>query len=283
MDDNYNMQAVIAAARKGVEPVTIFSDPAVLKVLLPLGKNGEGQLLSIETEGYLPKPLRRRGVVELFDVGSFNAVLERNADAGDATIYVDRDPDNPAIVAVLNGNGEHGAGWGDFSAVLELRPTPQWVKWRDIDGKMLPQIEFAEFIEDNLADIADPPGAAMLEIATFLQATRNVDFKSGIRLSSGAVQLQNLESIDARVSAGQIEVPEKFTLGITPIQGAPLYSVPTRFRYRLVDGKLLLGIRLQRVEDLMRMVLNDVVRQITVPETTPILEGRAPLHTRIKA
>ena len=207
----------------------------------------------------------------MFDAVSFNNVMDQNWDAGFHTVYIDRDVNAPAIIGVMNDNGSHEGeaigrlGWRDFRVQIELRQTPQWRKWRAMDGKMVSQTEFSEFIEDNLADIDTPTGAEMLEIVTYLQATRTVSFKSGVRLSNGAIEFVNKEDIDAKVGAGKIEVPERFVLALTPYQGLPLYSVPARFRYRLTDGKLTMGLKLERIENLMNQVLDEVIKGISCP------------------
>lgn len=283
-------QAIIDAARLGViatklETVGEFAHyalPTVNGVLL--GK------ISLETG--LPAPLRKRGTVQVFDAASFNEILDANHGTGDATIYINRDADEPAIVAVLNGNGASGPGWGDFRAQIVFRFTPQWKRWKAIDGQMLPQVQFAEFIEDNLGDVVTPPGADMLEIAQYLSATRSVDFKSAVRLSSGQIQLQNVENLEAKVGAGQTAIPETITLGIAPVYGLPPFRVDARFRYRIVGGKLMLGIKLQRIEDIMAAVVNDMVNGtvgtegrpavvgILAPAGTVMVEGLAPEPTK---
>jgi uncharacterized protein YfdQ (DUF2303 family) len=162
----------------------------------------------------------------------------------------------------LNENGVSGPGWGDFRVKIEFRRTPQWAKWLAMDGRMSDQTTFAEFIEDNLTDISDPPGTMMLEIASYLQATKSTNFKSGIRLQDGNVQFQNMEDTQAQVLSGQIAVPETFTLAISPVSGVDPYAVPVRFRYRIQDGKLRLGFKLQRIEDLMGQIIDAIVTQI---------------------
>jgi uncharacterized protein YfdQ (DUF2303 family) len=275
-----NLQAVIDAGRAQLPPTKLHHTPGRELYFVPRGANGDGQFYTHDTEAGAATPLRKRGAVTVFDAASFNMVLADNKDAGNIAIYIDRNPTKPAVVAVLNGNGPAGPGWGDFRASIEFRPTPQWAKWTGIDGKMLPQATFAEFIEDNLADIADPAGARMLEIATHLEATRTVNFKSAMRLSNGNVQFHNNEDTDAKVSAGKIDVPEIFVLALAPLQGLPLYKVPARFRYRITEGKLALGLKLQRVEDLMTSVLDDVVAKIDRGDNISVIEGRAPDATR---
>lgn len=271
MSEDNNMQAVIDAARRGVAATKIETVGALALYAVPK-QDGSIELKSVSLETGLPAPVRKRGIVQVFDAASFNLILEAN-EGGNATIYIDRDANAPAIVAVLNGHGEHGTGWGDFRAEIVFRFTPQWLKWKAIDGKMMPQVQFAEFVEDNMNDIASPSGAEMLEIAQYLSATRSVDFKSAIRLSSGQIQFQNIESVDAKVSAGQTAIPETITLGIAPVFGLPPFRVDARFRYRIVDGKLQLGIKLQRVEDIMAAVVNDMVNGTVASDNRPAVVG----------
>jgi uncharacterized protein YfdQ (DUF2303 family) len=268
MAENSDMQAVIDAARLSEAPESFDRNGDL--VFVPQTKS------FVSLEQFASAPLRKRGSVTVFDAASLNMVIADNADAGNVVIYLDRDLVKPRIVAVLNDCGAKGAGWRDFRAEIAFRQTPQWQKWRGIDNKMMEQAEFANFIEDNLSDIASPAGATMLEIVTYLEATRTVNFKSAIRLSSGAIQFQNSEDVEAKVGAGKIEVPETFELGIAPFLGSPSYSVPTRFRYRIKDGKLMLGIKMQRIEDLMQKLIDDVVKKIEVATNVSMIEGVAP-------
>lgn len=285
----HDMEHVIAAARLSDKAHKIAEVGSVLHYLMPTASGP--QHLIINTETGLPQPVRKRGMIQVFDAVSFNAILAANAEYA-ARIYINRDANAPAIVAVLNGNDEQGPGWGDFRAEILFRFTSQWLKWKAIDGKMMPQVQFAEFIEDNLGDIAAPAGAELLEIAQYLSATRSVDFKSAVRLSSGQIQFQNIESIDAKVGAGQTAVPETITLGIAPVFGLPPFKIDVRFRYRIVDGKLQLGVKLQRVEDIMAAVVNDMVNGtmasdgrpavmgISAPQGSVMVEGLAPAVTK---
>jgi uncharacterized protein YfdQ (DUF2303 family) len=273
MTDQTDMQAVIDAARQGQRIENLRPD--VYPVLwAPNAARGEGAVVALER--YLAAPERKRGTIDVFDAASFNQVLRDNDGAGAVSIYLDRNPEKPSVVAVLNGHGEAGPGWGDLRCRIVFQSTPQWAKWRGIDGKLMGQTEFAEFVEDNLADIADPPGATMLEVATAFQATRTTAFRRAVRLGSGQLQFENSENIEAKVGAGLIEVPETLTLALAPLQGCPLYQVPARFRYRLEDGKLRLGIKLQRIEDLMREVLEGVIAQIERGTNVSVLDGIAP-------
>lgn len=268
MPHNNDMQAVIDAARAGVALTAV--DPKAT----PIFVKPDGEVVDLHE--YLDTPRRKSGTITVFDAASFNMAIRDNEGAGNVAIYLDRDPNAPKVVAVLNGHGKDGAGWGDLRVEIAFRPTPQWAKWKAIDGKLLGQTDFAEFIEDNLADVQDPAGAAMLEIATSFSATRTLDFKRAVRLSNGQVQFVSVENTEARAGNGAIEVPETITLRLAPLQGSTPYAVPARFRYRLEDGKLRLGVKLERVEDLMDRVLGDVIAGIERGTNVSVLDGRAP-------
>lgn len=270
-----NMGTLINAIRGGAASQAIVDIGRFRHIIVP-GPTG-GVLQKIDLQDGLAAPLRKFGKIVVFDAASLNQIIADNSDAGNVAVYLDRNPDAPSVVAVLNGNGKSGAGWGDFRASIQFRPTPQWTKWKSRDGKMSPQADFAEFIEDNIEDIAEPAGATMLEIATYLETTRTLSFRSGVRLSSGAVQFQHIQDDVAKVGASTIDVPEAFELGIAPIFGLPSYRVPARFRWRLLpDGKLTLGFKLQRIETMMSQIVEDVCAKIERGTNVSVIDGLAP-------
>jgi uncharacterized protein YfdQ (DUF2303 family) len=273
MDGNA-VKAIIEQARAGVAPIEVRSTLSKKTLVIPGHGEHAAQVIEVDCEAGAERPYRKRGKVTVFDAASFNMVLKDNADAGDIAIYIDRHPEKPAVVAVLNGNGVAGPGWGDFRAEIQFRPTPQWMKWKAMDGKLVQQVQFSEFLEENLDDVAEPAGAMLLEIATYLSAVRTVNFKSGVKLHSGIVTLQHEETDE--VKAGALELPETFTLGITPVYGLASYAVPARLRYRIQDRKLYLGFKLQRMETLMQKIVDDVVTKIERGANISVFDGLAP-------
>ncbi|MDE1896882.1 MAG: DUF2303 family protein [Rhodospirillales bacterium] len=263
MTEKQDFSEIIKLAQEAVQPFTLSQDTSL--VVLPGTDNRAPQIVDLDQFGRLAAPRRKRGIITVFNVPSLNSWIFHNKDAGTVTIYCDSNPINPKIVAVLNDNGQDGPGHRDFAVKVEFRHTPEWKKWNELNGKMLPQVEFAEFIEENMADIFDPPGADMLEIASYLQAVRNVDFKSQVDLSNGALRFTHAEDMNATVKAGQVAVPQQFTLAIAPIQGGQRFKIPARFRYRIIDGKLKLGFKLLRIEDVMAEVFEGAVNDIVRP------------------
>ncbi len=212
----------------------------------------------IDLERYNVRPHRRKGLVIALDAASFaRLVTDLGPDDGRSAIYADIE--TPNVTAVLNDHDAE-AGWGDHRVVLPVVRTRQWQRWLARDGRIGDQVEFAQHIEDNLADIASPPGADLLELAQTFEAATSAEFTSGARLHDGSRQLRWVEKVEARAGQqGQINVPEKFTLVISPFEGSDQISVTARLRYRVRNGQLAIGYQLHQPEDVERAAFNSVV------------------------
>jgi len=127
---------------------------------------------------------------------------------------------------------------GDHTAALVLLRSPEWNIWKNHSEQKMDQNAFAEFLEDNAADILNPGAEAMLEVANGLHATTGATFRRAINQSNGQVQFQYDENIDARVAGGTKEVPTTFQVGVRPFYGTERYSIDCRLRYRINGGAL---------------------------------------------
>lgn len=202
-----------------------------------------------------PTPDRLKGKTTVRDVDSFVALV--NEFKTDATkVFGTITP--PAFVGVLNGNAQAaGPGWGDHRVEYACPLTKEWKTWSGCNGKGMSQQEFAQFIEDNLPDLLD--GATMLEVSRTLEAKKNVNFASGIRLANGAVDFTFEEQVQGTAAKGKLQVPETFDLAFAVFEGGPAYKITARFRYRISDrGALTLWFDLHRAHK----VLEDAVKQV---------------------
>jgi uncharacterized protein YfdQ (DUF2303 family) len=111
------------------------------------------------------------------------------------------------------------------------------------------QEEFAIFIEDNIADVVEPSGDTLLQVALTLQAKNEVNFSSSRRLDNGQVQLAYSETIDARAGTGAIEIPHRFAIGARLFKNGDGYKVYARLKYRLGGGKVKFWYELERPEN----------------------------------
>ena len=219
-------------------------------VVVPIGYKLEDISRSIEK--LMPNPHRKGGTVTVKDLDSLLLVCadqnaadsERAADFG----YIYADPENRKITAVFNDH-RLTPGWRDHRAEFKAEYTPEFQKWISQDKKQFGQTEFAEFIEDNMADITEPAAAALLEMATTIQAKTDINFSSAKRLQNGQVQLGYTETIDARAGAnGAMEIPKEFALGLRIFKNGAGYKLKARLKYRLHSGAIKFWYELDRPE-----------------------------------
>ena len=203
--------------------------------------------ISAEIEKQQATPNRKRGTVQLKDLDSILAYMADQAAA--AHTYVFADPDQRKITAVFNDQRAVEAGWRDHRAEFKAEYTPEFSKWLSKDKTQFGQTEFAEFIEDNMADITEPAATSLLEMATTIQAKTDINFASAKRLQNGQVQLQYTEVIDARAGAnGAMEIPKEFALGLRIFKNGDGYKLKARLKYRLHSGQIKFWFELDRPE-----------------------------------
>lgn len=261
------VQAVIDVAQAAAGPHEL--EPGAVHVVA-LG-NGQHKVIDLTAEEYRDAPSRKRGVTTVRDVASFLAYFDKHADE-DSEVYAD--VQQRRITAVLDAHTADDARWGGHRLVLALRHTDAWAAWTDADGKLMMQAAFAEFIDDNLADLVEPDSATMLEIAESFSATTKAEFQSSTRLASGERKFGYVEDTQAKAGArGDITIPATLKLALRPFEGSEPYAVTAKFRYRLEKTELRLGIKLERPGDVLAAAFEDVRTLIDNGVEPPVLNG----------
>lgn len=279
MNDVTDMEQVINTAVRSAKPHPLDSAGRFFSVLVPGSHDERGEHIVIDMDAErAERPDRKRGTFTVQDADSFVAYLDKHA-LPQTEVWADLI--GTRIVAVINahmgqtGDGiEDYAGWQDHRVTYSVKPTKSWETWLKYDGELLDQASFAEIIEDRAIDVVLPSGADMLELAQSFQATTGVSFESSKALSSGERQLEYKETIDARAGKrGQLTIPKEFALALVPFEGADAFKVIARFRYRITNGVLRLGYRLQRPEDVVREAFLSVVDKVAEEIDAPVFRG----------
>lgn len=231
--------------------------------------------ISRAVEAQQSEPDRKRGTVSVKDVASLLAYCQDQGAAKSAYIFAD--PDSRSIVAVFNENRD-GPGWRDHRASYKAEYTPEFQRWLDNNGpsKAKGQTDFAEFIEDNLADIPAPFAEQLLNVATTIQATSGIEFKSAKRLDNGQNQLTYVETIDARAGAGGgLMIPREFKLGLRIFKNGGGYSLTARLKYRLLSGGVKFWYELDRPERQVEDAFAGYIEQVREKSGYAVLIGAA--------
>lgn len=251
-------QAIIETAQAAAAPVIL--DPRnVYERVVPAGATAE----VLDLEQFLPAPRRLRGTVAAQRVQDLVRYVERHDAEEFTTIWVDAAAYR--VIAVLNDHGcaLDAADWGDHRAELQLLLTDAWKHWTGKDGILMAQEDFAEHIDDGLIDIVEPDGAEMLEVAQSIQGTTTAEFKAAHRLASGAIGVQYVEQQTAAAGQrGELEIPERFVLGVAPFEGEDAYKIRARLRYRIRGGNLTIGYRLERPGDVLRDAVDGIAQRL---------------------
>lgn len=222
------------------------------------------------------EPRRERGTVTLKSIDSLLAVLKDHDRADLACVYAD--PDTLQIVAVLNDHRHDTPGWRDWRVQYRAELTPEAKRWLENNGaaRAKDQTAFAEFLEDNIADIQEPDAQDLLTVATTIQATTGIEFKSGRRLQDGQVQLQYVENIDAKAGAnGALTIPKTFTLGLRLFKNGDGYKMTARLKYRLNGGSVKFWYELDRPERALEDAFDGYVQRLRAESGYLVVLGTA--------
>lgn len=221
-------------------------------------------LLRVPTPGGvdIAQPVRIKQSLSIQDQASMADYVKRFRERGSLLLA---DIDKSAIVGVLNyhraEDGDLEAGFGDHVATLQLPFSFEWQQWSKIDGTLLSQLALVQFIEENREDVVSPDAATLLEAVRDLQALRKADFRSVVREDSDNVRIEFTEDADVRPSA--VTMPSEFLLRLPVYFGGPEVEIQALLRWRLDDGKLLLGVRLKRMERIRQAEFRRIVTELS--------------------
>lgn len=256
----------------GLKP--IGEDGRFFSVIVPEG--GEHEIVDIEEhlDQFRDAPRRKQGSFTAHTGDAFISYMEKHVTP---TSELWADITSRSVSAVINAHDKTGgeAGWGDHTLKLQLQHTPAWAAWANLDGKWLSQVQFAELLEERFLDVVSPDAATLTEVARTFKATKSAAFESEHILSSGQVQFGYREEIDAKAGRkGNLDIPEAFTLGLTPFEGGKPYQVLARLRFSIDDQKLRIRYVLDRPSEIVRAAFDEVVGVIAAGVAAPLFHGR---------
>ncbi|UOR02013.1 YfdQ family protein [Leucobacter allii] len=207
---------------------------------------------------------------------AFIAYVNRH---GSAHTEIWADQKNNRVIGIIDANDEVGIqgdrfGWERHRVMLSLEHTPGWTAWVNGQG-LKTQAAFAEHVEEYAENVFVPSGGELLEIAQTLQGTRNADFRSGTRLSTGEAQFQYVEEIKGQAGkSGNLTIPEEFELGLAPYLGGAAYKVVAKLRWRLEAGHVQIGYKLIGIDRILEEAFKEIVGHITEGVEFPVFNGR---------
>ncbi len=255
-------------------PETPFDFPAIDRpfAYVPSGYRVE------DLASFCSLPHRHTGTVSVDDAASFILYVNRHRNDGSLT-YCDAklQSGDVTFVGVLNDHSTGSAGWRDHRVTYVVPKSEEWKRWTAKNKQAFSQAEFAEFLENNMKDIASadglPSGADMLAMALSMEINQDARFKSSIRLQSGGVEMTFVDKEDD-ATLKRMQVFDRFALGIAPFLNGQAYRLVARLRYRVKEAALLLWYDLIRPDLVVQDATKALIEQIAAESSTPVLLGR---------
>lgn len=257
---------------KEMKSPIVFPDPiadCISRVAYPSG----WQIVKFNDEEYRETPIRKKATVSLTDMTSFIDYIKRHGSLTTSTTWcsVNYSAGAVSFTSIINDHGEteDAPAWRDHKAKYTPEFSEEWKRWTKSNKNPFSQAEFAAFIEENLKDIAShegsPSGSQMLEMALSFEANQDMRFKSAIRLQSGGVNMSFIQTDDAQTIA-QMQMFDRFTLGMSVFWGGDAYPLEARLRYRQREGKLTFYYELIRQDKVLETATQTIIK--TIRETT---------------
>ncbi|OOH89501.1 hypothetical protein BMT54_06300 [Pasteurellaceae bacterium 15-036681] len=155
------------------------------------------------------------------------------------------------------------ARWGDHTVSYTCPHSKDWQAWDKKNKTPMSQIEFGQFIENNIHCVASEgnavTGAELLAMVLAFEETRKSEFKSVQRLQDGTMAFA---FTDEKSGGGKTRLPEEIVLGLQPFHNGDHYQVKARIRYRIKDGQLVLWYELINPEKVIEDAFNTTIETL---------------------
>lgn len=284
--------------KNGYALLTATAQQAVLPRRLEEGVYGirqaDGGIEIVETPGYqqdrehdwavihAPVPEHVESSATVLDVSSFIDYLARRTVGapdeveegylfGAGLLELWADVQARTITGVLDGV----QGWRRHQVTLKLTTSREFGEWLAIDGKLLPQVEFAQFVEDHLSTIGEPDAAQLLDICQTLDGHTSAAWKMETRMANGQRKFRWEETTEAKAGdKGDLVIPESLTLVLKVFQGSDPVLMKARFRYRPSASGMQLAVKLDEPATALEKAFSAIVADIQAAVPVYINAGR---------
>lgn len=255
--DQIDAIAKLARAAAGIDIATLSLSAKGLPSQVPVaqlhGEKPDFKSLKALAEEWRQHPERKTGTAQVDTLGSFIDLTNRHKTA-DSAIFADTNWKAPSLTAVIDYHAVEGtdAQWLKHRVHYAFPLSEQWKTWVAQNGKPMAQADFAQFIEDNIADLSSPEALEVTDyeakFATKIATPSELVALSrglAVRVESKAVSSVVLQSGEGEIvwdevhqgaDGKKLKVPGLFMLQIPLFHMGETQRVPVRLRYRIREG-----------------------------------------------
>jgi uncharacterized protein YfdQ (DUF2303 family) len=234
-----------------------------------------------DLEKHLDEPARARGTAVVHTPDDFVSLVNRISNVDATTVWAN--VNTGSATALINDHTTWDQpGWRDHTAHLVLQEDEDWKRWTGRDNVLTSQAEFSQFVEDVYHTVVDPDAATMLEVSRTMRAATAVKFSQSTRLDNGDIGINYEETTTSKAGEkGQLEVPERVTVRLSPWRGVEPRDMEARLRMRIQDGQLRIGYRIVRPDVFKDEVFDGLVDKIRDGiNPIPLYRGETPSPLR---
>lgn len=183
-----------------------------------------------------------------------------------------------SITGLIDYHQQDGTAANVAHAVTMALPfSEEWKLWTGIDGKLMGQLEFARFLEENHPDIVAPNAAELIEIARDLHGARNIRLSKVVRTESDneSFTLDDDTQLASNKSGQKVEIPRQFTLSIPVYFGESAIDMTAFLRWKLDQQEgMKLGIKMWRPEHVRQAMFKQIVTGAAERTTLTAVYGK---------
>jgi uncharacterized protein YfdQ (DUF2303 family) len=261
--------------------------------LVPKGDGYEVKSLKPLLDEYASAPDRREGTASLHTLDALIAHVNRAKDEN-SVAFVDGLSQSPSITVVYDYHApgqDTGARFGRYRAQYAFPVSEEWQAWRRVDGQELGQAAFARFIDEHLADIADPNDAGekatklskltgrdyagasrLVELASGLEVNVKNRVANAVNLSTGELSLTFAEE-HSDTKGAPLRVARAFLIAVPVFRNGDLYQIPVQIQYRVKDGAVLWTLRLHQPQRCVDDAVGEAAAKLREGTGIVVLEG----------
>lgn len=240
-------------------------------------------------ETFRQEPAARTGMASVTTLASFIELMNRHK-GNDSVIFAETRWPKLKLTGVVDYYGlNHEPAHGRHRVRYDFPITDEMKAWVENSGKLMPQAEFAAFLEEHAGELASPFDGERQEYELLFQETvgapndivklsRDLEIfvgqsvKNKNRLQSGEMAIEFVE--EHTDGKGQrIIIPGAFIVSVQAFVDGEKVRIPARLRYRVKGGDILWFYQLYRWEFWLREQVQKDLEAAAKATGLPAFEG----------
>lgn len=250
-------------------------------VRVPVGIASDGTLSLMKgvvdhIEARAASPAARVCAVTIDDVDALVAYVNRQKLDGQTVAFARKQP-GPTVVVVFDWHRANAGqpGWQRDRATYSPKLSRQFVSWMALAKEPIGQDAFADYLEDNLDDVAEREGfplkTELVKMARDLHVSIGHKFQRTVDTQTGDVTL--VATSDSNQS--KTKVPREILLGIPVFDGSTvLYAIRFGLRLELRQDKALFVLKPRNADVALEDAFGDVKKAIAEKCEIPVFSGQ---------